>query len=168
MLQLSVKSARDISDMSEMSASYSHWQQACDRFGERLIAVTCARQTQPNRFDDFLECTAATFAYSFGGQCGSNCIPFGSFPSRGFIESQRPHIVVGVTRSLFVERGRFHVNAMATSDARREHVFFGALRDRGPQRLCIRNEKVRALGQLHSKSGVNNVAAGQAEMKPAT
>ena len=59
------------------------------------------------------------------------------------------------------------MNAVAAADAGRELVFLRAASDDGQQRFHVGDENVRALHHLHGVAGVANVAARQAEMKPA-
>ena len=71
-------------------------------------------------------------------------------------------------RQLQAERGRLGVDAVAAADARREFVFLGApVAMDGQQLLHVGDEDVRALHHLDGEGGVNDVAAGQAEMEPA-
>ena len=71
-------------------------------------------------------------------------------------------------RELEAERRRLGVDAVAAADAGREFDILRACWAMdGQQRLHVGNEDVRALHHLHGERGVNDVAAGEAEMEPA-
>ena len=70
-------------------------------------------------------------------------------------------------RHFQAEGGRLGVDAVAAADHRRELVFARLAGDDFAQGLDIGNENVRRLRHLHGEGGVDDIAAGQAEMQPA-
>src|SRR6185437_3831717 len=68
---------------------------------------------------------------------------------------------------LEAEGGGFAVDAVAAANARRHFVLVRAAGDDGQQFFDIGNQNIRALNHLHGEGGVHDVAAGEAEMKPA-
>src|ERR1043166_938873 len=71
-------------------------------------------------------------------------------------------------RQLESEGGRFGVDAVTAADAGRVQLLPGAPRDDLSQLRHVREQEVRALDHLHGERSVDDVAAGEAEMKPAT
>src|SRR5208282_1607666 len=63
---------------------------------------------------------------------------------------------------------RFSVDAVAAANAGRELVFARLFGNGSAQALHVRNEEVRRLHHLNSERGVNDIAAGQAKVEPAT
>ena len=58
------------------------------------------------------------------------------------------------------------MNAMAAADAGRELMLVGAASDHREEFLDVGDEQVGRLHHLHGKGGVDDVAAGQAEVQP--
>ncbi len=70
-------------------------------------------------------------------------------------------------RHFQTERRRFAVDAVAATDARREFMFQRAAGDDGQKFFDVGDQKIRALRHLHGVTSIADVAAREAEMKPA-
>ena len=70
-------------------------------------------------------------------------------------------------RHFQTERRRLGVNAVAASDARRELMFLRFLRNDDAKFFYVVDEDVGGLRHLHRERSIDDVAAGEAEVKPA-
>ena len=88
--------------------------------------------------------------------------------ARGFEPSQRAAKFVVHQRQLQAEGRRFGVDAVAAADAGRELVFLARLAAMTLRSAFTSAMRMSAdLHHLHGEGGVDDVAAGQAEMEPA-
>ena len=90
-----------------------------------------------------------------------------SFANR-FQAFQRSGELVEHQRELQTHCRRLGMDAVTATDHRDELRFARATFNRFAQVLNVRNQDVRGLNHLHSERSVEYVAAGQAEMQPAT